>query len=309
MILSVVVPIFNEQETIPELFRRLQLLRETLSASVDIEFIFVNDGSNDSSGAILNTLADLHSHVKLVSFSRNFGHQIAITAGIDFARGDYVAIIDGDLQDPPELIEKMYVTALGGYDVVYGKRRRRKGETWFKRVTAAWFYRIFSYLCEIDIPADTGDFRLLSRKAVDALKQLRERHRFIRGMVPWVGFKMVPLLYDRDERYAGTTKYPLRKMIRFAATAILSFSRKPVTIATRLGLITIAIGMAGALYMLYLKLFTGIPVPGLTTILLTIVLFGGVQILLIGVVGEYIARIFDEIKQRPLYIVDETRNI
>jgi dolichol-phosphate mannosyltransferase len=223
--------------------------------------------------------------------------------------GDYVAVIDADLQDPPELIADMYRLALTGFDVVYGKRRARAGETLFKKATAAAFYRLLNYMCEIDIPSDTGDFRLMSRKVVESFKQLRERHRFVRGMVPWLGYKAVPLEYDRAERFAGETKYPLSKMLLFATNAILSFSSKPLTMAIRLGFMTIFVGLAGGAYMLYLKLFTSIPVPGLTAILLSIALFSGVQILLIGVVGEYIARIFEEIKGRPLYLVAETINI
>ncbi len=309
MILSIVVPIFNEQESIPELIRRLEGLRKRLSPELDVKFIFVDDGSTDESQSMLMGLANKHEFVKLISFSRNFGHQIAITAGIDHAEGDYVAIIDGDLQDPPELIEDMYKLAQQGYDLVYGRRRSRSGETWFKKISATVFYRLLSYMCDIDIPYDTGDFRLMSRKVAGAFRSLRERHRFVRGMVPWIGFNSVALEYDRDQRYAGQTKYPLRKMISFAATAILSFSRKPLTIATRIGVITVVVGLVGALYMLYLKLFTGTPVPGLTAILTTIVIFGGMQIFLIGLVGEYIARIFEEVKGRPLYIIDQTRNL
>jgi dolichol-phosphate mannosyltransferase len=257
----------------------------------------------------LRSIAEQTTSVKVISFCRNFGHQIAITAGIDLATGDYVAVIDADLQDPPELIEDMYRLALTGFDVVYGKRRSRAGESAFKRATAAVFYRFLNYMCEIEIPADTGDFRMMSRRVVEAFKQLRERHRFVRGMIPWLGFRAVPLEYDRAERYAGETKFPLRKMLAFAANAILSFSRKPLTIAIRLGFLTVLVGMSGGSYMLYLKLFTNIPVPGLTAILLSVVIFSGVQIFLIGVVGEYIARIFEEVKGRPLYVVAETINI
>jgi dolichol-phosphate mannosyltransferase len=309
IILTVVIPIFNERDTISELFKRLERLRQKMLPAVDIELVFVNDGSSDGSYEMLVGLAEQHKYVKVISFSRNFGHQIAITAGIDYASGDYVAVIDGDLQDPPELIENMCNVVKTGYDVVYGKRRNRKGEAWFKKRSAALFYRMLSYLCETEIPVDTGDFRLMSRRAVDALKSLREQHRFVRGMVPWIGFKSTALDYDREPRYAGETKYPLRKMLGFAANAVLSFSRKPLAVATRLGAFTVLAGIAGSVYMLYLKLFTSIPVPGVTAIIVTIIIFGGVQILLIGVAGEYIARIFDEVKRRPLYIVEETRNL
>lgn len=308
-LLSVVVPVFNEEESLPETVRRLLALGDKLLPDVDLELLFVDDGSRDNSLAILKGMAASQSSIKIIAFSRNFGHQIAITAGIDLAAGDYVAVIDADLQDPPELVEAMYRLALTGYDVVYGKRRSRAGETVFKRASAAAFYRLFSYMCEMDIPTDTGDFRLMSRRVVEAFKQLRERHRFVRGMIPWVGFRAAPLEYDRDERYAGETKYPLRKMLAFATNAILSFSKKPLTLAIRLGFMTILVGVALGLYVLYLKLFTSIPVPGITAVLLSIVVFSGVQILLIGIVGEYIARIFEEVKGRPLYLVAETVNL
>lgn len=308
-LLSVVVPVFNEEESISETVKRLLGLRDDLVKEIDVELIFVDDGSFDRSLPILRSLAENIDSVKVISFSRNFGHQIAVTAGIDLASGDYVAVIDADLQDPPELIADMYRMALTGFDVVYGKRRSRARETVFKKVTASCFYRLLNYMCEIDIPTDTGDFRLMSRKVVNEFKNLRESHRFIRGMVPWLGYKSAPLEYDRAERFAGETKYPLRKMFAFAATAILSFSSKPLTIAVRLGFLTILAGCGGGVYMLFLKLFTEIPVPGLTAILLSIVIFSGVQILLIGLVGEYIARIFEEVKRRPLYIVNETINI
>lgn len=308
-LLSVVVPVFNEEESLPETVRRLHILGEKLLPDADLELLFVDDGSQDNSLAILKGMAASQPNIKVIAFSRNFGHQIAITAGIDLASGDYVAVIDADLQDPPELIEAMYRLALTGYDVVYGKRRSRAGETVFKRASAAAFYRLFSYMCEMDIPTDTGDFRLMSRRVVDAFKQLRERHRFVRGMIPWVGFRAAPLEYDRNERFAGETKYPLRKMLAFATNAILSFSKKPLTLAIRLGFMTILVGVALGLYVLYLKLFTSIPVPGITAVLLSIVVFSGVQILLIGIVGEYIARIFEEVKGRPLYLVAETVNL
>lgn len=308
-LLSIVVPVFNEEESISETVKRLQKLRGDLTQEIDVELIFVDDGCKDKTLIYLRNFSEHNPNVKVISLSRNFGHQIAITAGIDLASGDFVAVIDGDLQDPPELIADMYRKALTGFDVVYGKRRTRAGETVFKKATAAGFYRLLNYMCEIEIPTDTGDFRLMSRKVVDAFKQMRERHRFVRGMVPWLGFKSVPLEYDRAERFAGETKYPLKKMLTFATNAILSFSSKPLTMAIRLGFLTILAGLVGGAYMLYLKFFTSIPVPGLTAILLSIVLFSGVQILLIGVVGEYIARIFEEIKGRPLYLVAETINI
>lgn len=308
-LLSVVVPIFNEEESISETVSRLLSLGKRLSPELNFELLLVDDGSQDQTLALVRELAQQHCSIKVISLSRNFGHQIAITAGIDLAEGDYVAVIDADLQDPPELIADMYRLAQTGFDVVYGKRRSRAGESAFKKVTAAAFYRLLRYMCEVDIPSDTGDFRLMSRRVVHAFRQLREHHRFVRGMVPWLGFRAAPLMYDRVERFAGHTKYPVSKMLDFATNAILSFSRRPLTLATRLGLATVVAGMVGGAYMLYLKLFTDIPVPGLTAILLSIVLFSGVQILLIGLIGAYIARIFDETKGRPLYIIAETINL
>lgn len=308
-LISIVVPLFNEEESITETVKRLQQLQNDLALDINIEFIFVDDGCKDNTLGHLRNFAKHSPNIKVISLSRNFGHQIAITAGIDLASGDYVAVIDGDLQDPPELIADMYRKALTGFDVIYGKRRTRSGETVFKKATAAGFYRLLNYMCEIDIPTDTGDFRLMSRNVVDAFKQMRERHRFVRGMVPWLGFKSSYIEYDRAERFAGETKYPLKKMLVFATNAILSFSSKPLTMAIRLGFLTILAGLLGAFYMVYLKLFYNIPLPGLTAILVSIVLFSGMQIFLIGLVGEYIARIFEEIKQRPLYFVAETINI
>jgi len=308
-LLSIVIPVFNEEESINELLRRLLVLSDKLSSDLNVELIFIDDGSKDRSLPLLRSISEQVGNVKVISFRRNFGHQIAITAGIDFAAGDYVAIIDADLQDPPELIEDMYRIALTGFDVVYGKRRSRAGETVLKKTSAAAFYRLLSYMCEIEIPANTGDFRLISRQVVEAFKLLREQHRFVRGMLPWLGFRAAPLEYDREKRYAGTTKYPLRKMLTFATNAILSFSKKPLTMAIRIGFLTIIVGVSLGVYMLYLKLFTNIPVPGLTAILLSIIMFSGVQILLIGVIGEYIARIFEEVKGRPLYLIAETINI
>lgn len=307
--LTVVIPFLNEEACVAALVARLLGLRERMRERAELEFVFVDDGSTDASPAMLAALADANSFVKLVSFSRNFGHQIAVTAGLDHADGDWVAVIDADLQDPPEAIADMLDVALGGYDVVYGQRRSRIGESAFKKVSASAFYRVLSRLCDIDIPVDTGDFRIMSRRVVLAMRKMRERHRFLRGMIPWIGFRSAPFAYDRDERFAGQTKYPLRKMLGFAANAILSFSAKPLAIATRLGLAAVALGLAGAGYMLYLKLFTTIPVPGVTSILVAIALFGGFQILLIGLVGEYVARIFEETKDRPLYVIAETRNL
>ena len=308
-LISVVIPVFNEEECIAETIRRLEELRRFLSDGPDLEFIFVNDGSRDRSGQIIREYSERQKHVKLIELSRNFGHQIAVTAGIDFSQGDFVAIIDSDLQDPPEYIHEMYKTALQGYDVVYGKRKKRPGETWFKNLSAALFYRTLGYLSETDIPADTGDFRLISRRAADVLIQMRERHRFIRGMVPWIGLPSKAFEYDRAERHSGHTKYPLRKMIAFATDAILSFSSRPLIFVIQVGLLMILLGLMGGGYLLYLKLFTDSVVPGITSILLSIMIFSGIQISLIGVVGAYVAKLFDEVKGRPLYVVKNSFNV
>ena len=231
-----------------------------------------------------------------------------MSAGVDYACGDFIAIIDADLQDPPECIVPMLRLAQAGNHVVYGQRRSRRGETIFKKASAAVFYRVVRAMCDVDIPRDTGDFRVISNRVAEVLRLMPEKHRFVRGMVPWIGFQSASFQYDRDERYAGTTKYPLPKMIRFAGNAILSFSAKPLGLAIRIGLATIMVGFVGSCYMLYLKLFTAIPVPGVTAILLAIMVFGGAQLLLIGLVGAYVARIFEESKGRPLYVVAERLN-
>ncbi len=307
--LSVVVPVFNEEECLPELLRRLIGLRKLFEDGTPIEFIFVDDGSTDESLRILLDQADVDESFKVVSFSRNFGHQIAVTAGLDYATGDIVAIIDADLQDPPELIATLYSKIKEGYDVVYGQRRSRTGERWLKKATAAGFYRVMEFLCDVPIPRDAGDFRVITRRVAQALKQMPEKHRFIRGMVPWAGYKSAAILYDRDVRYAGETKYPMYKMFVFATDAILSFSNKPLQLAARLGMLIIGLAVVGIFYMLYIKLFTSLSVPGITVTVVTILGIGGVQILLIGLVGEYVARIFEQVKDRPLYFVSQTRNL
>ena len=307
-LLSIVIPVFNEHECIPETLSRLIKLREKLKKLIHTELIFVNDGSTDSSLSLLKLAAKTKPYIKVISFSRNFGHQIAITAGIEKAFGDYVSVIDADLQDPPELIADMYTLALTGFDVVYAKRKSRAGESIFKKTTALLFYRLLGYLCDIEIPRDVGDFRLMSRKAVNAFNSLPERHRFVRGMISWVGFRSTSFEYHRVERFAGSTKYPLRKMINFAVNAILSFSSKPLTLVIKLGLVAVLIGVLGAFYLIYQKLYTNIPVPGFTAIIVAILIFSGIQTFLIGVVGEYVVRIFEEVKRRPLYIIDERIN-
>jgi dolichol-phosphate mannosyltransferase len=253
--------------------------------------------------------AEKHNFVKVINFSRNFGHQMAVTAGIDHADADYVSIIDADLQDPPELILDMHKKAKEGFDIVYGQRVSRAGDSFFKKVTAHLFYRMINAMCDIDIPLDTGDFRLISRRVADELKKMREKHRFIRGMVPWIGFKSAPLPYNREKRADGETKYPLRKMLKFALDSIFSFSNVPLKIANYLGMAIVFVSILVGLFLLYLRLFTSFTVPGITSVLLALMLVGGIQIVMTGIIGEYIGRIFEESKGRPLYVVWETKNI
>lgn len=306
--LDIVIPVYNEKECLQEMFARLLKLRDDMNF-LDVNFIFVNDGSKDNSLEILYSYADKFDFVKVINFSRNFGHQMAITAGMDFADGDYVAVIDADLQDPPEVIQKMYEKSKEGFDVVYGKRLARQGESFFKKATAKLFYKFINLLCAIDIPKDTGDFRLITKRVLCSFKQLKEKHRFIRGMIPWVGFRSTPLYYDRDERFAGETKYPLNKMIKFALDAIFSFSNKPLKLANHLGILMILFGFGLGIYMLYMKLFTDLVVPGQTITILTIIIMSGIQVFMLGIIGEYIGRIFEESKDRPLYIIENTVNI
>jgi dolichol-phosphate mannosyltransferase len=307
--LDIIVPVFNEIECINILFDRLISLRKLMSSKIDTSFLFIDDGSSDGSGNALLEIAKKHEFSKVVTLSRNFGHQIAVTAGLDFATADYVAIIDADLQDPPELLNEMFDEFENGYDIIYGQRKKREGETFFKKITASAFYRLLSYMCEVDIPKDTGDFRIMTKQVANELRRMRERHRFIRGMVPWVGFKSYAFEYDRQERFAGETKYPLSKMVKFAFDAIFSFSKKPLIYATRVGLLAMVLAILGAFYMVYLKLFTTAAVDGVTVVITTIVFMGGVQIMVLGMIGEYVARIFEEAKARPLYIADQVVNV
>jgi dolichol-phosphate mannosyltransferase len=302
--LQFVIPIFNEEECVEILVRRLIGVRTLLSNDFDVDFIFVNDGSNDTTLSKLVEQSKIFPGLVIINFSKNFGHQVALTAGLDYADADYVVIIDGDLQDPPELVVEMLSIAKKGYDVVYGQRTKRDGETLFKTISAHFFYRIIVKMCQVDIPKDTGDFRLINKKVLMAFRQLHERHRFIRGMVPWLGFKSAPLLYHRDERYAGETKFPVKKMIKFALDAIFSFSNTPLRFATYSGIMMVLAGFSLGGYMLYLKLVLNTPPPGITLLLLVILMLGGFQVVMLGLIGEYIGRIFEEVKGRPLYILD-----
>lgn len=303
--LEFVIPVYNEESCLDVLMRRLVALKQNFT-EVDLHVLFINDGSRDRSREILIGYSRDYDYVRVIDLSRNFGHQFALTAGLDHCDADYVCVIDADLQDPPELVKDMYRLAKEkSLHIVYGKRKSRAGESLFKQATAAVFYKFLNVMCQIEIPRDTGDFRLVNRKVIASLRQMKELHRFIRGMVPWVGFRSEPFYYDRDSRHAGETKYTLRKMIRFALDGIFSFSRKPLRVASYLGIIVAVAGFLGLAYMIYLKLFTDLVVEGITVILTSIAIIGGVQLLILGIIGEYIGRIFEQSKQRPLYIIDE----
>jgi glycosyltransferase involved in cell wall biosynthesis len=303
-LLSIVIPCYNEEEVIDETMKRMKAFCSGLR-DLDVELIFVDDGSRDRTRELLKAYAAADPRIRLICFARNFGHQIAVTAGIDAASGDAVVLIDADLQDPPEVINDMVTKWLEGYDVVYGTRTERPGESAFKIATARGFYRLLNKLSEVPIPLDTGDFRLMSRNVVDTLRAMPERDRFVRGMVSWVGFKQVALPYRRAERFAGESKYPLRKMLRFATDGILSFSTKPLQVSVGMGMICAMLSLLGIVYALYLRIFTNIWVEGWTALMIAVLFIGGVQLITVGILGEYVGRIYNEIKKRPLYVVQE----
>jgi polyisoprenyl-phosphate glycosyltransferase len=302
--LSIVVPCFNEQACLPALHERLGAAAQA-AVGGDYEIVLVNDGSRDSSWATMREMAAADPHVVAVNLSRNHGHQLALTAGLDLCRGETILIIDADLQDPPELLpEMMRAMHAGEADVVYGVRRSRSGETAFKRATAHGFYRLLSRATEVDIPLDAGDFRLMSRRALDALLAMPEQARFIRGMVAWIGFRQVPFAYDRQHRFAGETKYPLKKMMRFAIDAITGFSSAPLKLAGRAGLFLSIGSVILILYIAY-AWTAGKNIQGWTSLMLVVVVLGAVQMFVLALMGEYIGRLYNESKRRPLYIVQE----
>jgi dolichol-phosphate mannosyltransferase len=303
-ILSIVIPCYNEEEVITQTVGRLKTFCSELT-TLDVELIFVDDGSRDHTRQLLKCFAESDPRMKLIGFARNFGHQIAVTAGIDAANGDAVVLIDADLQDPPEIIHQMIAKWREGYDVVYGTRSERRGESAIKLITARWFYRLLDRLSDVPIPMDTGDFRLMSRDVVDTLRAMPEKDRFVRGMVSWVGFKQVALPYKRAERLAGESKYPLRKMLRFATDGIFSFSTTPLQVSALAGVVCASFAMLGIIYAVLLRLFTNSWVEGWTALMVAVLFIGGVQLIAIGVVGAYIGRIYNEIKNRPLYVVQE----
>lgn len=299
--LSVIVPAYNEAEVLPELNRRL--LAALSGLDEDSEIIYVNDGSKDETLAVLTELAESHPEISVLDFSRNFGKEIALTAGLDYSCGDAVVIIDADLQDPPELIPDMVKLWQDGYDVVYAKRKLRYGETWIKRTTAKLFYKLIHYISSVEIPEDTGDFRLMSRRAVLALSRLRERHRFMKGLFAWIGFPQTAIAYNRDPRFAGQTKWNYWRLWNFALDGITSFTTIPLKLASYIGLITAIIGFMYAAWIIYKTLMYGDPVAGYPSLMVVILCLGGIQLVGIGILGEYLARMFDETKQRPLYLV------
>lgn len=305
---SVIVPMYNEEAVIQETHRRLTKVMDSIGESYEI--IFINDGSRDNTRAMINEICSNSKNIKMIDFARNFGHQISITAGMDYAAGDCMVIIDGDLQDPPELIPDMIKIWRDGYDVVYGKRISRKGETFFKRVTAKAYYRILRGLTNVDIPVDTGDFRLIDRKVCDALKQLPERSRYVRGLMSWVGFKQTAIEFERSERFAGETKYPLKKMLKLAMDGIMSFSYKPLKFASYIGAILSGISFLYLIAILFQKIFfPETSQSGWTSLIAVSLFFNGIILLMLGIIGEYIGRIYEEAKGRPLYIIRELKNM
>jgi len=302
-LLSVVAPIYNEEALLEEFYARTCASLEGLR----FELVLVDDGSSDGSPELLERLASVDPRVHVVYLSRNFGHQTALTAGLDHARGDAVVMLDADLQDPPELIPKMLDHWQAGCDVVYAVREHREGESRFKLLTARWFYKLFDWLAQVELQHNAGDFRLLDRRALDALLSMRERNRFLRGMTVWVGYRQAAVPYTRDARYAGETKYTLSRMVRFSLDAISSFSHRPLQLATLLGFLISTLAFVAIPVVIALRL-AGSYLPGFSTVTIAVLLLGGIQLIAIGIIGEYVGRIYDEVKGRPLYLVRSRLN-
>lgn len=305
-LLSVVVPVYNEEAVILETNKRLNAALSSID--MEYEIIYVNDGSRDKTALIVNDLCSKDTRLKFLNFSRNFGHQIAITAGMDYAKGDAIVVIDADLQDPPELIADMVKEWRNGYDVVYAKRISREGETFFKKFTAKCFYRILNMLTDVKMPNDVGDYRLIDKKVAQALKLVNEKNRYIRGIISWLGFKQTAVEFERSKRFAGETKYPLKKMLKFAFDAITSFSLKPLKMASYLGCLLSGIGFLYLIIVIF-QYFFGNTQPGWASMLAVTLFFNGVILIILGILGEYIGRIYDEVKDRPLYIIANSMNI
>lgn len=307
MNLSIVIPVFNEKDNIQPLYDRLVAVVKGLQFPAS-EVVFVNDGSSDETLAVIKALPTTELTVNYIDLSRNFGHQIAVTAGLDHCKGDLVVIIDADLQDPPELISQMIAKAKEGFDVVYARRIARKGETALKKGTAKLFYRVLASITSVDIPIDTGDFRVVTRRVVNALKQMPEREKFLRGQIAWIGFNQTYVEYEREERLAGSTGYTWRKMLRFALDGITSFSNFPLKMATIMGFVVSFISFLLMLYALYSRFILKVYEPGWTSLMLSVLFIGGIQLIAIGIIGEYVGRISNNVKQRPLYLVKESTN-
>jgi dolichol-phosphate mannosyltransferase len=299
--LSIIAPIYNERENLPELHRRVGKVMK--SAGDSWELLLVDDGSTDGSTEVILSLAKRDKHIVPVIFARNFGHQVAVTAGLDYSLGQAAIVIDADLQDPPEVIPELVARWREGYEVVYAVRAEREGETWFKKTTASLFYRLISRITDVKIPLDTGDFRLLDRKVVTAINQMRERHRFLRGMAAWVGFRQIGVPYRRAARSAGATKYPFRKMLRLAITAVTGFSYFPLQIATYLGFLSAGLSAVAIPIVIAFRLAGHQAFLGQATTLIAVLFLGGVQLISLGIMGEYVGRLYDEAKGRPLYVV------
>ena len=303
---SLVVPAYNEEGVVEELVGRLTEVMDALDG--DSEAILVDDGSRDRTYELLREATREEPRLRVIRLSRNFGHQIALTAGVDLAAGDAVIVLDADLQDPPEVILELAARWREGYDIVYAVRDTREGETRFKRATAAAFYRAFNRISEVQVPVDVGDFRLVDRRALDVFNSMRESSRFVRGMFAWIGFRQTGVVYARHERFAGETKYPLRKMLRFAATGVISFSSAPLRAALNLGFIVSFVSFALGIWSLVVKLTGFYNVPGWTSIVVVTTFIGGIQLIVLGVIGEYIGDIHAEVKRRPLYVVSDLEN-
>jgi len=300
---TVAVPVFNEVESLPELYQRVREAMGTLGE--DWELILVDDGSTDGSADVIQDLAKKDAHVRPVIFARNFGHQIALTAGLDYSRGAAVIVMDADLQDPPEVIPELIGKWREGYEVVYAVRKRRQGETFFKKLTASLFYRLINRITDVNLPLDAGDFRLLDRKVVDTLNRMREKHRFPRGMTVWVGFRQIGVPYERAARFAGETKYPFSKMFLLAINAITSFSYFPLQLATYFGFICAGVSALAIPIVIALRLAGNQAFFGQASTLIAVLFLGGVQLISLGIIGEYLGRLYDEARDRPLYIVRE----
>ncbi len=307
---SVIVPMYYEEEVAEECYKRLKKVLEGLSEKYLYEIIFINDGSKDKTLNILENIAQDNKNVKVISFSRNFGHQCAVTAGLKYITGDAIVIIDADLQDPPELIPEMLKLWEDGNEVIYGKRKSRKGESKFKLLTASMFYKTLNALSDVEIPKDTGDFRLVDRKVVEVINSLPEHNKFLRGLFSWVGFKQIPFEYERKERVAGKTKYPLSKMLKLAQDGIFSFSTKPLRIVGTMGIISILISIIILIYSILSYIFNWNDLAsGWTSMMVTMTFLGGMILISLWMIGEYVGRIYDETKRRPEYIIEKTINI